>query len=204
MMLTIAFSQVFRAIAHSWRSFTGGGDGLANILRPAWMSSVVNFYYLTFLIFIGVLLFLRFLWKSRLGISLIGTRESEKRMLSLGYNVDNIKLLSFTISGTVGGISGLLYVFFNGYASPDYFSVDTSAQAIIMIILGGAGTLIGSIIGSFFVVYMQNILSALIERWTSIIGILFILVVVFAPTGIIGLWRSKCQRFITKKHLFLK
>jgi len=73
--------------------------------------------------------------------------------------------------------------------------VDTSAQAITMIILGGAGTLIGPIIGSFFVVYMQNILSAFMERWTLIIGILFVLVVICAPTGVVGLWRKEWKRF---------
>jgi branched-chain amino acid transport system permease protein len=195
MMLTIAFSQVFRAIAHSWRSVTGGGDGLANIARPLWMTSVETFYYLSFFVFVAVFLFLRFFAASRAGISLVGIRESEKRMTSLGYNVDRVKLLSFVVSGGLGGISGLLYVYFNGYASPDYFSVDTSAQAITMIILGGAGTLIGPIIGSFFVVYMQNILSAFMERWTLIIGILFVLVVICAPTGVVGFWRKEWKRF---------
>ncbi len=204
MMLTIAFSQVFRAIAHSWRSVTGGGDGLANITRPIWMTSVETFYYFTLFIFIAVFVFLRFLVKSRVGISLIGIRESEKRMTSLGYHVDNIKVLSFVVSGGLGGIAGLLYVYFNGYVSPDYFSVDTSAQAIIMIILGGAGTLIGPIIGSFFVVYMQNILSAVMERWTLIIGILFVLVVICAPAGVLGLWKKQWHKFRVRKSLSLK
>ena len=195
MMLTIAFSQVFRAIAHSWRSFTGGGDGLANIARPVWMTSVETFYYLTLFVFIAVFVFLRFFVKSRAGISLVGIRESEKRMISLGYNVDNVKLLSFVVSGGLGGIAGLLYVYFNGYASPEYFSVDTSAQAITMIILGGAGTLIGPVIGAFFVVYMQNILSEFTERWTLIIGILFVLVVIGGPAGIMGLWRNQWHKF---------
>jgi branched-chain amino acid transport system permease protein len=195
MMLTIAFSQVFRAIAHSWRSVTGGGDGLANIARPAWMTSVETFYYLSFFVFIAVFLFLRFFVKSRVGISLVGIRESEKRMTSLGYNIDHVKLLSFVVSGGLGGIAGLLYVYFNGYASPDYFSVDTSAQAITMIILGGAGTLVGPVIGAFFVVYMQNILSEFTERWTMIIGILFVLAVICAPAGVMGLWRKEWHKF---------
>ena len=195
MMLTIAFSQVFRAIAHSWRSVTGGGDGLSGFVRPLWMTSVETFYYLALFVFIAVYLFLRFFVKSRVGISLIGIRESEKRMTSLGYHVDHIKLLSFVVSGGLGGIAGLLNVYFNGYVSPDYFSVDTSAQAIIMIILGGAGTLIGPILGSFFVVYMQNILSTVMERWTLVLGILFILVVIGAPAGVVGLWRKQWHRF---------
>jgi branched-chain amino acid transport system permease protein len=73
--------------------------------------------------------------------------------------------------------------------------VDTSAQAIIMIILGGAGTLIGPILGSFFVVYMQNILSTVMERWTLVLGILFILVVIGAPAGMVGLWRKQWHKF---------
>jgi branched-chain amino acid transport system permease protein len=195
MMLTIAFSQVFRAIAHSWRSVTGGGDGLSGFVRPLWMTSVETFYYLALFVFIGVFLFLRFFFQSRVGISLIGIRESEKRMTSLGYDVDRIKLVSFVVSGGLGGIAGLLNVYFNGYVSPDYFSVDTSAQAIIMIILGGAGTLIGPILGSFFVVYMQNILSAVMERWTLVLGILFILVVIGAPAGVVGLWKKQWHKF---------
>ena len=194
MMLTIAFSQVFRAIAHSWRSVTGGADGLSGFVRPMWMTSVETFYYFALFAFVAVFLFLRFFVKSRVGISLIGIRESEKRMTSLGYHVNHIKLLSFVVSGGLGGIAGLLNVYFNGYVSPDYFSVDTSAQAIIMIILGGAGTLIGPILGSFFVIYMQNILSAVMERWTLVLGILFILVVIGAPAGIVGLWRKQWHK----------
>ncbi len=201
MMLTIAFSQVFRAIAHSWRSVTGGGDGLANIARPAWMTSVETFYYLTFFVFVGAFAFLRFFAKSRVGLSLVGIRESEKRMTSLGYNVEKVKLLSFAVSGGLGGISGLLYVYFNGYASPEYFSVDTSAQAVIMIILGGAGTLIGPVIGSFFLVYMQNVLSAVMERWTLVIGILFILVVVCSPSGVVGFWRKQWYKLRRRRLL---
>jgi branched-chain amino acid transport system permease protein len=195
MMLTIAFSQVFRAIAHSWRSVTGGGDGLAGFVRPAWMISVETFYYFALFVFIAVFLFLRFFVKSRVGISLIGTRESEKRMTSLGYHVNHIKLLSFVVSGGLGGIAGLLNVYLNGYVSPEYFAMDISAQAIIMIILGGAGTLIGPILGSFFVVYMQNLLSAVMERWTLVLGILFILVVTGAPSGVVGLWRKQWHKF---------
>jgi branched-chain amino acid transport system permease protein len=195
MMLTIAFSQVFRAIAHTWRSVTGGGDGLSNIPKPAWTASVEHFFYFTLAVFIFVYLFLRFFRKSRTGISLIGIRESEKRMTSLGYNVDRVKLISFVLSGGLGGLAGILYVYFNGYVSPDYFAVDTSAQAIIMIILGGAGTLTGPIIGSFFLVYMKDILSTVTERWTLILGILFVLVVVFAPSGVVGLWRKQWRRF---------
>jgi branched-chain amino acid transport system permease protein len=195
MMLTIAFSQVFRAIAHSWRSVTGGADGLSGFVRPMWMTSVETFYYFALFAFVAVFFFLRFFVKSRVGISLIGIRESEKRMTSLGYPVDRIKLLSFVVSGGLGGIAGLLNVYFNGYVSPDYFSVDTSAQAIIVIILGGAGTLIGPILGSFFVVYMQNILSAVMERWTLVLGILFILVVIGAPAGVVGLWKKQWHKF---------
>ena len=195
MMLTIAFSQVFRAIAHSWRSVTGGADGLSGFARPMWMTSVETFYYFALFVFVAVFLFLRFFVKSRVGISLIGIRESEKRMTSLGYPVDRIKLLSFVVSGGLGGVAGLLNVYFNGYVSPDYFSVDTSAQAIIMIILGGAGTLIGPILGSFFVIYMQNILSTVMERWTLVLGILFILVVIGAPAGVVGLWRKQWHKF---------
>jgi len=194
MMLTIAFSEVFRAIAHSWRSVTGGGDGLANIPRPAWTTSVETFYYFAFLVCVAVFIFLRFFVKSRMGAALVGIRESEKRMISLGYNVQRVKLMCFVVAGGIGGIAGLLYVYFNGYVSPEYFSVDTSAQAITMIIFGGAGTLIGPIIGAFFVVYVKNILSTVTERWTLILGILFVLVVIAAPSGVVGLWRKEWRK----------
>ena len=199
MMLTIAFSEVFRAIAHSWRSVTGGGDGLANIPRPAWTLSVETFYYLAFLVCVAVYVFLRFLVKSRLGIALVGIRESEKRMTSLGYNVDKIKLIAFVVAGGLGGVAGLLYVYFNGYASTEYFSVDTSAQAITMIIFGGAGTLVGPVIGAFFVTYVKNIVSTVTERWTLILGLLFVLMVIAAPSGVVGLWRKEWYKFRTKR-----
>ena len=201
MMLTIAFSEVFRAIAHSWRSMTGGGDGLANIPRPSWTTSVETFYYCAFLVCVAVFLFLRFFVKSRMGLALVGIRESEKRMASLGYNVDRVKLICFVVAGTLGGVAGLLYVYFNGYVSPEYFSVDTSAQALTMIIFGGAGTLVGPVIGAFFVVYVKNILSTVTERWTLILGVLFVLMVIAAPSGVVGLVRKKWGRIKTRTSL---
>jgi branched-chain amino acid transport system permease protein len=120
-------------------------------------------------------------------------------MTSLGYNVDRVKLIAFVVAGGLGGVSGLLYVYFNGYASTEYFSVDTSAQAITMIIFGGAGTLVGPVIGAFFVTYVKNIVSTVTERWTLILGLLFVLMVIAAPSGVVGLWRKEWNRFRAKR-----
>jgi len=194
LMITLALAQVLWAIVFSWRSVTNGDDGIRNIGRDHIEFVGLRFgetgdYFLFVLgVFaiatIGILVVLR----SPFGYSLRGIRESSARMEALGYNVWLYKLLAFLVSGTIGGLAGVLFVFDKNYVNPEAAGVVVSAEVMLMIILGGAGTLFGPIIGAFTIVFLSHGISSITERWNLIMGVIYVLVVVFAPNGVTGLF----------------
>lgn len=195
LMITLALSQVAWGIAFGWRTMTGGDDGLPNIPRPSltpnWpLTDDASFYYFVLVLAaLGAFLLLRII-SSPFGYALRGIRESETRMLALGYNVRRYKLAAFVLAGTLAGLAGCLYVYDNRFVSPDYLQVVRSAEVLLMVILGGAGTLIGPAIGASLLVALENLISAYTERWLMVIGVIYILVALFAPRGIMGLVRD--------------
>ncbi len=123
---------------------------------------------------------------SPFGFALRGIRESETRMQALGYNVWRYKFAAFIIAAVFAGLAGALYAYYNRFVSPDYLGVFRSAEVLLMVILGGAGTLVGPAIGAAVIVLLENVISAYTERWLIVIGTIYILVALFAPNGIIG------------------
>jgi branched-chain amino acid transport system permease protein len=107
-------------------------------------------------------------------------------MRTLGYNVTFHKVLVFMVSGLFAGISGLLYAWYNQFISPSAINITASTYGILMVVLGGAGTLFGPVLGAAVIVFLQNILSTYVGRWQTVMGIVFILVVLFAREGIVG------------------
>ncbi len=195
LMITLALSQVVWGIAFGWRSLTGGDDGLPEVPRPnlglPWpLTDDTPFYYFVlFCIGLGTLLLIRIV-SSPFGYALRGIRESETRMLSLGYNVWRYKLAAFVLAATFAGLSGCLYVYYNRFVSPDYLQVVRSAEVLLMVILGGAGTLIGPAIGAAFIVFLDNVVSGYTERWILVLGVIYIAVALFAPRGVVGFFRE--------------
>ena len=155
--------------------------------------SIPFYYFVLFFVALGALLLVRIV-NSPFGHALRGIRESETRMLALGYNVWRYKLTAFVLAGTFAGLAGCLYVYFNRFVSPDYAHVTRSAEVLLMVILGGAGTLIGPAIGAALIVLLQNVVSGYTERWLIVIGTIYILVALFAPDGLIGLIRRLRRR----------
>jgi len=194
LMITLALSQLVWGIAFGWRSLTGGSDGLPAVPRPDLMPFVSlesdsAFYYFVLLI-VALATFILFrLVASPFGYALRGIRESETRMLALGYNVRRYRLLVFVISGLFAALAGVLYVYFNRFVSPDYLHVERSAEVLLMVILGGAGTLIGPAIGAVVIVALEDVASAYTERWLMIIGVVYMLVALLAPDGLTGLFK---------------
>ena len=195
LMITLALSQVVWGIAFGWRTLTGGDDGLPDVPRP-WLgphwpltADRPFYYFVLVLVAIGTILLARIV-ASPFGYALRGIRESETRMLALGYNVWRYKLAAFVLAATFAGLAGSLYVYYTRFVSPDYLQVLRSAEVLLMVILGGAGTLIGPAIGAAFIVLLENVVSAHTERWLIVIGVIYILVALFAPRGIIGLVRE--------------
>ena len=119
-----------------------------------------------------------------------GIRESETRMLALGYNVWRYKLVAFVFAAVFAGLAGSLYAYYNRFVSPDYLQVARSAEVLLMVILGGAGTLIGPAVGAVLIVLLENVVSAYTERWLLLLGIIYVVVSLFAPNGLIGLLRD--------------
>jgi branched-chain amino acid transport system permease protein len=203
LMITLAMSQVLWGVAFGWRSLTGGDDGLPEVPRPdlglpnlglgPLTDSIPFYYFVLFFVAVGALLLVRIV-ASPFGHALRGIRESETRMLALGYNVWRYKLTAFVLAGTFAGLAGCLYVYFNRFVSPDYIHVTRSAEVLLMVILGGAGTLIGPAIGAALIVLLQNVVSGYTERWLIVIGTIYILVALFAPDGLIGLIRRLRRR----------
>jgi branched-chain amino acid transport system permease protein len=195
LMITLALSQVVWGIAFGWRSLTGGDDGLPEVPRPnlglPWsLTNETPFYYFVlFCIGVGTFLLIRIV-SSPFGFALRGIRESETRMLSLGYNVWRYKLAVFVLAATFAGLAGCLYVYYNRFVSPDYLQVVRSAEVLLMVILGGAGTLIGPAIGATLIVLLDNVVSTYTERWLLVLGVIYVVVALFAPRGIIGFLRE--------------
>jgi branched-chain amino acid transport system permease protein len=193
-MLTLAFSQMFYAYTFQV-SWLGAEDGLVGIPRPAVpgldVGGLRGFHaYLLTLVILTALGLWRVV-RSPFGHVLRGIHENEARMEALGYAVDRYKLVAFMIAGVVAGVAGSLYVQFNGSITPDAFFWKTSGEALLMVIIGGTGTLGGALLGSAAFILLQSLVSTYTERWMLILGATFISFVLFAPGGIVGALRGR-------------
>lgn len=194
LMLTMAFAQLIYSVAVKWRDFTGGSDGIGGVVRPSLLRYSLDSPKLMYLVilafFVATYFVLRRLVDSPLGKSFVGIRENEMRMRAMGYPTVKYKLLSFVISGAIAGMAGGLYVFFNEYISPDSVHWSASGDVLVMVTLGGAGSLVGPVIGVITFLGLKYFVSSTTQHWTLIIGVIFILSVTYFPHGIYGAIRS--------------
>jgi len=198
-MLTLAFAQLLYAIAFKWTAVTGASDGLAGIPRTAGPFGITAFetkdgyYYLVLACLLGAYLFSRTLVRSPFGAVLRGIRENEAKTLSLGYNTRLYKIGVVAISFALGGLAGALYSPFAGFANTDLLFWLFSGQILIMVIVGGQGTLVGPILGAAFYLLMEQVLSVYTDSWALFFGLIFIGFVMFAPDGILGLLTRRAR-----------
>jgi branched-chain amino acid transport system permease protein len=196
-MLTLAFAQLLYAVAYKWTSVTGGSDGLAGIPRrpgPFGLHVVATrngYYYLLLIVLLGAYLFCRALVRSPFGAVLRGIRENEAKTLALGYNTRAYKIAVVALSYALGALAGGLYAPFAGFANTELLFWLLSGQVLIMVIVGGTGTLIGPILGAAFFLTVEHQLSNYTEAWALFFGLIFIGFVIFAPEGIWGLIRAR-------------
>lgn len=201
LMITLAIGQIIWGIAYRWASLTNGDNGIGVPTRPApfgiSLSSAPHFYYATLLVFLTAVVTMAIFVRSPFGASLAGTRDQARRMTALGYNVWLIRYLAIVFSGFWSGVAGLLFLYYNQFISPQVGALTTSAEALLMVISGGSGTLLGPIVGAAIVVIMKNVVSAYIERWNLVLGVIFILIISFMPEGLVPgsarLWRAASQ-----------
>jgi branched-chain amino acid transport system permease protein len=186
-ILTLAFAQLGYAMLFRFRDTLGGSDGLVGIPRPAgplgmtWFQGKMGYYYLVLGCLLGSYLLCRAVVNSPFGAVLAGIRENEPKTIALGYNTRAYKIATVVLAYGFGGLAGALYAGFAGFASPELFFWLTSGRVLIMVVVGGAGTLIGPIIGGVFFVYLEHQLSQVTDLWPLIFGSIFIAFVMFAP-----------------------
>lgn len=199
LMVTLAVGMLIYGLAFRLSSVTGGENGISGIQRPEWMASYWIYYYVVLAAFVAATALLYVVGNSPFGASLRGIRDSESRMRSLGYSVRSYKLGAFMISGSVAGLAGLLAVWHTHFVSPSSAGVDRSVHLIVMVILGGVGTLLGPLIGAAVVVLVENVLSSHVDRWPTVLGLIFILVILFARAGIAGSTRKLFRRLRARR-----
>lgn len=186
LMVTLAAGMVCYGIAFRWSSVTGGDNGLTGISRPPLFAGYWQFYFFVLATFVIVTIALVITSRSPFGLAMRGIRDSETRMRSLGYSVATYKFVAVFLSGIVAGIAGVLAVWQFEFISPSAGGFDKSAMVMVMVIIGGIGTLLGPLLGATLVVSIEQVLSTYVERWPLILGALFIAVVIFAPQGLDG------------------
>ncbi|HSR76829.1 MAG TPA: branched-chain amino acid ABC transporter permease [Xanthobacteraceae bacterium] len=190
-MITLAFSQMMFFTAASLAPY-GGDDGLtvrarSTIAGFALMRDALSFYYIVFACLLATYLLCRALLGSRFGRVFCGGRENPIRMASIGYDVFRYQLVAYVIAGAIGGLSGFLLANAVEFVSPAYMSWQRSGELVIMVLLGGMGTLYGAVMGAAAFVLAEEWLSGLTEHWKMIFGPLLVLVVLFARGGLVGL-----------------
>jgi branched-chain amino acid transport system permease protein len=196
-MLTLAFAQLGYAMLFRFRDVTGGSDGLVGIPRHPgpfgidWFQSKLGYYYLVLVCLFGSYLLCRAIVRSPFGAVLAGIRENEAKTIALGYNTRAYKITTVVLAYGFGGLAGALYAAFAGFASPELFFWLTSGRVLIMVIVGGAGTLIGPILGGVSFVFLEHQLSQVTDLWPLIFGTIFMAFVMFAPQGIWGILTSR-------------
>jgi branched-chain amino acid transport system permease protein len=154
----------------------------------------VTFFYLVFGCFAVSLLIMYTLVRSPFGRSLVGIRERELRMKILGYNTWLHKYLAFVIAGGFGGLAGVLWAHTAGIVSPENVVLTTSVDALLMAVLGGAGTLVGGVIGTGVVFGLREYLSTLVPWWQYVLGAVYVLTIFYLPTGLMGIPERIRQR----------
>lgn len=185
-MITIAQGMIIWGLASLLVNVTGAENGLLGIRRPPLVETNLRFYYLAFGVMLLCSLALVIIVRSPFGYALKGLRESETRVRMLGHNSAFLKFYMFLVSGFFATVAGILLVYLNEFVSPSDVILGASAIPVLMAILGGIGTLIGPVIGAFVIVFLRNWVSLEFERWPTLMGLIFILVVLFAREGLVG------------------
>ena len=195
LMITLALGMVVWGLAQRWVSLTQGDNGISGIPKPnlglPWsFSTSTAFYYLVLVGFLVTYTVLRAVVRSPFGQSLVGIRESESRMRTLGYHVWLHKYIGFIIAGTFGGFAGVFWAYYNGFVSPTDVELATSVEILLMVALGGRGTLLGPALGAGIIVFLRNLVSVYTQRWLLILGAIYVLTIIYAPEGIVGAVRQ--------------
>jgi branched-chain amino acid transport system permease protein len=189
LMITLALGQIVWGVAYRWAGLTHGDNGVNLRSLPApfgvSLTSAEAFYYLTATVLILAVASMAMFVRSPFGASVRGTRDQPRRMTALGYNVWLVRFLAFLLSGFWTAIAGLLYIYHKQFISPPVVGLQSSAELLLMVISGGTATLLGPIAGAAIVLVMKNVVSAYVERWNLVLGVIFVAIITFMPEGLV-------------------
>jgi branched-chain amino acid transport system permease protein len=201
-MVTIAIGQVFYYIAFQWSSVTGGDDGLRGFSRQPLdfglfkldiLSNADAFYYFVLVCFALIVAIMGFILRSPFGRTLIAIRENERRARFLGVAVERHIWISFTLSCFFMGFAGALYALVNNFADPRGLHYSQSGDFVMMAVMGGMRNFWGPLLGAAVFVVLQDYLSSVTVNWMSGVGVLFVLIVLFFPRGLLGFVKRKSE-----------
>jgi len=188
LMITLALGQVMWGLSYRWVWLTGGDNGL-RAPRPTLpgvdLTGPTAFYYLVAIVFLVALAAFWQLSNSPFAACLRGARDQPRRMRALGHNVWLLRWAAFVLAGFWGSVAGLLYIWDYGFISPQTMSLQQSAEVLLMVVLGGAGTLAGPVAGAVVITVVKTVISSYVDRWSSLLGLVFILTVMFMPRGLV-------------------
>jgi branched-chain amino acid transport system permease protein len=198
-MITLALGQIVWGVAYRANNLTGGDNGLRLPERPMPFGIDIrdapSFYYFTLAVFAIVLFFMWRFSRSPFCACLRGTRDQPRRMRMLGHNVWLVQWLTFVLAGFWGSIAGILFVYYNLFLSPHAIGLQQDAEILLMAILGGANSLTGPIVGAAIITLVKNVVSTYVERWNTLLGAIFVIVILFMPYGLVPGCRQLWERY---------
>lgn len=190
LMITLALGQILWGVAYRWAAVTGGDNGLSGLTRPSPfgldLADPNRFYFFALAVLLAVWGAIAVWVRSPFGASIRATRDQPRRMSALGFDVWLIRWIAFIVSGFFGAVGGLLYVYYHQFISPHSLSLANSAEILLMVIAGGPGSLAGPVLGAAMVVLLKSLASAYVDRWTMLLGFVYLFIVLFVPGGIVA------------------
>jgi branched-chain amino acid transport system permease protein len=199
---TFVFSQIFYVIIFTWTDVTGGENGLTFRQPPFGIPGIFSvpftrngLHWFVLGVVVVSYLVLRRITQSPFGMVIQSIRENEPRTRAIGYHVERYKIVSVMLSGLFAGLAGVLYAIQNKFAAPDFVLFLISGEAVIFNVMGGIGTLVGPVAGAAFFLLMKEVFSRVFYEYYLIpVGIIFTLMVIFVPQGLLGAWRRQLNR----------
>jgi branched-chain amino acid transport system permease protein len=207
-IITVVFSLIFYFVALSWKPITGGDDGLPflppdiiNIfdLKISLTNPTAQYYFIIFFVLLCYFLILKLL-NSPLGKTFIAIKENNLKSELIGINTYKIKLIGFIFAGFVAGVAGCLFAFYGRYASASYMFYHVSGEAVVWSIIGGVGSFLGPVIGTGLLIMVREELSNFWDHYLLLVGVVVVLLVIFAPQGLAGLYNRLLKKIFNKNN----
>ena len=193
-ILTLGFGMMLFTLAHNWLTVTGGSDGLTILKLPSLnlfgftveLFNPKNFYWTSLVLVSFSVFILSKIVNSPFGLLLTATRENSQRVSFVGQNVKAVRLMAFTIAGTLAGTAGVLFALFNRIASPEMLHWSFSGKAVLMTILGGSGVFLGPVVGTAIFFVLEHFITSYTTNWMIFLGAILIALVLLFPQGVLG------------------